>query len=133
MLVPAGILVLLILAAIAVDSSIVLLAQRDLANRTAATANDVAGALVDDSRFYSTGDIAVDERRASQYTALAFQPGRHPAGVETWRASATVVGRQVTIEASAEVPYLFGRAVPGLPRTTTVRARSTATATGGPP
>ena len=45
-------LIVLVLAAITVDSSIAFLAQRELANATAAQANDAAGEVVDGHAFY---------------------------------------------------------------------------------
>jgi hypothetical protein len=131
MLVPAGILVLLVLGAIAVDSAVVFLAQRDLANRTAAAANDIAGAAVSDEAFYTGGAIVVPEGVADAFVDVSFSAARRPAGFESWSADARTVGRSVTVSAEAEVRYLFAPAVPGAARTTTVRARSTAVAVGG--
>ena len=131
MLVPAGILVLLVLAAVAVDSSLVFLAQRDLANRTAAAANDIAGAAVSDEAFYGGGAIVVPEGVADSFVDATFSSARRPEGFVTWTADATTAGRSVTVSAEAEVRYLFAPAVPGVARTTTVRARSTAVAVGG--
>jgi hypothetical protein len=132
MLVPAGILVLLVLGAIAVDSAVVFLAQRDLANRTAAAANDIAGAAVSDEAFYTGGGaIVVPEGVADAFVDVSFSAARRPAGFESWDADATTAGRSVTVSAEAEVRYLFAPAVPGVARTTTVRARSTAVAVGG--
>lgn len=128
MLVPAGILVLLLLAAIAIDGSVLWLAQRDLSSRTAGVAADVAGAAVDDVTFYDGGDIRLRPDVADAYTALAFAPERLPQGYETWRAAAVVEGRSVTITARAEVRYIFAAAIPGLDRTATVQARTTAEA-----
>ena len=132
MLVPAGILVLLVLAAVAVDSALVFVAQRDLANRTAAAANDIAAAAVSDDAFYDGGGtIVLQEARADAFVDVTFAPERRPEGFEARTASATTVGREVTVVAEAEVRYLFAPAVPGVARTTVVRARSTAVAVGG--
>lgn len=128
MLVPAGILVLLLLAAIAIDGSVIWLAQRDLSNRTAGVAADVAGAAVDDVAFYDGGNIRLRPDVADAYTALTFAPERLPQGYETWSADALVEGRSVTITARAEVRYVFAAAIPGLDRTATVQARTTAEA-----
>lgn len=128
MLVPAGILVLLLLAAIAIDGSVVWLAQRDLSSRTAGVAADIAGAAVDDPAFYERGDIRLRADVADAYTALAFEPDRLPHGYEAWGARAVVDGRSVTVTATAEVRYVFATAIPGLERTAVVRARTTAEA-----
>lgn len=130
MLVPAGILVLLVLAAIAVDTAIVLAAQRDLAHRTAAVAGDVANVAVDDASFYSSGAVQLREDVAAMQVRLAFPPERPPAGYDSWAAAARTDGRRVTVSATAEVRYLFAPAIPGTPRSTTVQATSTAEAHG---
>ncbi len=132
MLVPAGILVLLILGAIAVDSAVVLLAQRDLANRTAAAAGDIANSALDDEAFYSPGAIVeLDEQRASAYVRLAFAPDRRPGTYRQWEGDAAVDGRTVTVVATAEVDLIFAKAIPGAAGSATVEARSVATAQGG--
>jgi len=130
MLVPAGILVLLLLAAIAVDAAIVLAAERDLAHRTAAVAGDVANAAVDDERLYGAGAVELRPDLAAAHVAVAFPSEEPPAGYVSWTASAQTEGRRVTVSATAEVRYLFASAVPGGPRSTTVAASSTAEAAG---
>ena len=128
MLVPAGILVLLALAAMSIDSAIVWMAQRDLANRTAATADDIAGAALDDEVLYHEGAIRLRPEAAAAYTDLVFAPERVPEGYVGWAAVAEVDGATVTVRARAEVRYLFAPAIPGVARTATVQAASTAEA-----
>jgi hypothetical protein len=132
MLVPAAVLVLLVLGAICVDSAVVFLGQRDLANRTAATANDIAGFAVSDGAFYDgDGAVTLDDDRALAYVALAFPRERVPGGFASWQADAVTAADQVTVVAEAEVRSIFAKAIPGAPDTTTVRARSVATARSG--
>lgn len=132
MLVPAAVLVLLMLGAIAVDSAVVFLAQRDLADRTAAAANDIAAFASSDAAFYATGEIALAADAAERYTALAFPATDVPAGYRTWTARATLDGlRTVRVTASADVTYIFAKALPGFPEAVTVEATSIATARGG--
>lgn len=133
MLVPAAVLVLVVLAAIAIDSAIVVLAQRDLLNRTAAAANDVAGFAVSEEKFYSSPDgrVELDQERTGAFVDLVFSEERRPANYEAWSGRGVTDGRQVVVEATARVRYLFAPAVPGVARTATVTARSTATARGG--
>jgi hypothetical protein len=128
MLVPAGILVLLLLAAVAIDGSAIWLAQRDLSSRTAGVAADIAGAAVDDATFYDGGEIRLRPDVADAYTALAFSPERLPRGYDAWGAEVVVDGRSVTVAATAQVRYLFASAIPGLSRTAVVQARTTAEA-----
>lgn len=129
MLVPAAVLVLLVLGAICVDSAVVFLAQRDLANRTAAAANDIAGFAVSDAAFYErSGIVALDDERADAFVRLAFPPDRPPGGFHAWTADADAAGDSVTVAAEGEVRSIFAKAIPGAPETTTVRARSVASA-----
>ncbi len=133
MLVPAAVLVLVVLAAIAIDSAIVVLAQRDLTNRTAAAANDAAGFAVSEERFYrgTAGTVALDQRRAAAFVDLVFSEERRPGNYESWSGRVVTDGSQVVVEATARVRYLFAPAVPGAARVATVTARSTATARSG--
>lgn len=130
MLVPAGILVLLLLAAIAVDAAIVLGAERELAHRTAAVAGDLANLAVDDERLYGSGRVELRDDIADAQTQLAFPPDRPPAGFLSWDATARAEGRRVTVTATAEVRYLFAPAIPGVRRTARIEAASTAEAVG---
>ena len=130
MLVPAGILVLLALAAMAVDAAIVLAAERDLAHRTAAVAGDLANVAVDDAELYGSGRVTLRPDVATALVETAFPADAPPAGYESWRAEARTDGRLVTIAAEARVRYLFAPAVPGVARSTVVRATSTAEAAG---
>lgn len=125
MLVPAAVLVLLVLAAIAVDTAVVLLAQRDLVNRTAAAANDVAALAADDGAFYERGQVTIDEDVADAYVGRAFGAAT-PSQYRSWGADAhTAGGDTVVVEAWADVRPVFA----GFWRDATrVEARSTATA-----
>jgi hypothetical protein len=130
-LVPAGILVLLVLASIAVDSALVHFAQRDLANRTAAAGNDIAGLAVDDAAFYDEdGTITLDQERADAYIRLAFAPERLPDGYSSWSAVAETRGNSVIVSAEAEVDLIFSKAIPGVAHAARVEARSLASARG---
>jgi len=131
MLVPAAILVLIVLGAIAVDSAVVFLAQRDLANRTAGAANDIAGIAVSDEQFYDGGAIALDSARAEAYVGLAFAPARRPSSFSSWTATATTDGNHVVVEAEADVRLVFAPAIPGVHRSVSVRSRSLASAREG--
>ena len=132
MLVPAAVLVLLMLGAVAVDSAVVMLAQRDLADHTAAIANDIAGFSLDDPSFYDGDGVTLSEPMAKRYAALAFSDDRRPAGFISWTGTASARGpRTIHVTASADVRYVFAGALPGVADRTTVRAESTATARGG--
>lgn len=108
------------------------LAQRDLANRTAAAANDIAGAATSDASFYGEGRVAIDAGEARRYVAAAFAPPLRPDGYVSWAPELRVIGdRTVEVSATAEVRYVFASAIPGVRHTATVSARSVATSRGG--
>lgn len=132
LLVPAGVLVLFVLAAIAVDFSLAFLGQRELSAAAAAAANDAAGAAVSDAAFYgaSSGDITVDGARAQRVAAEAVIR-RRPTGVTITHVVVRTGGPHVCVAVTGRVPYLFTPIVPGLPRSAEVRGESVATAVVG--
>lgn len=135
MLMPAAVLILLILGAIAVDAAVVHLGQRQLANAVAAAANDAAGAALSDAAFYGDGRLTVDPARARSVAgisfAAAFPPSRSGAVTPAGPPSVSVSGDQVCVAAEARVRHIFARAIPGVAHSTVVRARSAATAVRG--
>jgi Flp pilus assembly protein TadG len=132
MLVPAAVLVLVILAAIAVDSAIVMLASRDVNNRAAAASNDIASIAIDDDAFYNqSGAIALRQAEADKFIDVAFSSSQPPKGYDRLVGHATVNGREVTVTAEADVRLLFARAIPGVRHVSTVKAAARATAAGG--
>ncbi len=81
LLFPAGVLIVLVLAAMAVDTSIAFMGQRELANATAAAANDAASQAVDNSAFYQQDRIQLDpvavESLAVAKVRAAVDQARH--------------------------------------------------------
>jgi len=130
LLMPAAVLVLVVLASIALDSAVVFLGQRELANAAAAAARDGASA-VSSSRFYGGGVIAVDAAEAERRARAAIA-ARDVHGVTlSGPVAVTVAGRQVCVTVTGRVDRIVARSIPGVPGRVTVRARSTATAAGG--
>jgi len=127
LLVPAAVLVLMVLGAIAVDGAIVFLGQRELGSAVAAAANDAAGAAFADAPFYEAGRVEVDVDRA-QRVAAASLAARAPRGIELrGPPEVTIVGRQLCVRATARVPRVFARSIPGASRSVVITAESTAT------
>jgi len=110
-LVPAAVLVLVILGAIAVDSAIAFLGQREVSNAAAAAANDAAGAALSDDAFYRSGLLVVDEARARSVAAHAVA-ARAPRRVEVESVDVAVAGDEVCVTVRGRVPYVFSRALP---------------------
>ena len=131
LLFPAGVLVVLVLAAIAVDASIAFLGERELPAAVAAAANDAATEAISDETFYGAGRVELDdaevERVATERVRTSLDPDRHRA----LAVRATVVRSsggcawRLRVEASATVRYLFAAALPGGPDTAEVESAAT--------
>jgi Flp pilus assembly protein TadG len=131
LLFPAGLLIMVALAAMTVDSAIGFLAQRQLMNATAAAANDAATQALSDRAFYQDNRL---ELSAADVEAVAVDrvfdlvdSGRHHGLTVT--AAATRTGGcawTVTVRASSRVDELFGKAMPGSRGQVAVHAESTA-------
>ncbi|MHB8506509.1 MAG: hypothetical protein ACYDEN_12455, partial [Acidimicrobiales bacterium] len=111
-LVPVGILVLVLLAAMAVDAATAVLGQRQLADALAVAADDAATAGMNNRAFYTSGTVALDQAAsaAAVCAALAAQGGT---GLHDLRLQVGVAGPVVTVSGRAEVDGVFGRAIPG--------------------
>jgi hypothetical protein len=128
-LVPAGFLVLIMLAAIAVDSAVAFLGQRQLGDALAAAANDAAAAAVSNSTFYGSGRIAIDPNTAAAVVCQSIE-AQHP-NLSDIRLSVALAGPAIAVRGTAQVEEVFGRALPGL-HTRQVSASASAAAEGAP-
>lgn len=134
LLFPAAVLIVVVLAAIVVDSSIAFLGERELAQATAAAANDAATQAISDRAFYQGDHIQLDadtvERVAVRSVLTSVDDDRHhDIVVEATAIPPSDPGCPwaVRVSAAATVDYLFARAIPGGPRQARVEATSTAT------
>ena len=139
LLFPAAVLVVVVLAAVAVDASIAFLGERELANATAAAANDAAGRAISDPAFYQADRIELDpatvERVAVGRVRAALDTGRHHDVLVDVLALPPAVagcGWTVRVTARSRVAYIFSRAVPGGPDSIAVEATSVAGPQQGP-
>lgn len=133
MLVPAGVLVLVVLASIAVDSAIAFLAQRQLVDLAAAVANDAATAALSEPAFYRTDGgprIEIDDGAADRLVEEALV-ARAPRGIDELSADVRVAGDQICVSLTGRVSYVFAKAVPGADDTATVTGRAAATSAEG--
>ena len=126
-LVPAGVLVVIIVAAIAVDMGVVYLGQRQLADAAVAAANDAAGAGLSDSAFYRQGAVSLDPQRVSVVVCAAMRAQTGEA-VRHLTVEVAVSGPAVAVRARGLVDEVFGRTVPGLRAARPVRAEAQASA-----
>ena len=135
LLFPAAVLIVVVLAAIAVDSAIVFLGQREVANAVTAAANDAAGAGVGNRAFYQGGRVELDPatvHRLAVDQVVAALDGERFAGlqvdVDVAPAAASGCPPVVRVRASASISSLFAAALPG----DGGQVRVTSTATGSP-
>jgi Flp pilus assembly protein TadG len=133
LLFPAGVLIVLVLSAITVDTSIAFLAQRELANATAAAANDAASRAIDSDAFYEGDRLELDPDAvaavAEERVRLALDGTRHR-GLQVRAVATPPMGPgcpwTVQVSASSRVAYVFAKALPGGPDEAAVRATSVA-------
>lgn len=133
MLVPAGVLVLVILGSIAVDSAIAFLGQRQLVDLASAVANDAATAALSQPAFYRTDGgprIEIDGGAADRLVDEALV-ARSPEGIENLTAEVRVVGDAICVSLTGRVAYVFAKAIPGADDSATVTGRAAATAVEG--
>jgi hypothetical protein len=131
LLMPAGLLIVLVLASIAVDMSLVHLRKRQAFELAAAAANDAATAGVDQGRLRTTHDYVLDPERVRAVVAdvvaaseLAPELAKPP--------KVTVTAAGVRVELALQADYIFADVVPGAPDGTEVTASATAAAAAGP-
>lgn len=132
LLFPAGLFVVLVLAAIAVDSSIAFLGERELAGAVVAAANDAATQALSNRGFYRDGNVELDtaevERVAEERVRTSLDADRHrglAVQARVVRPSGSACTWSVRVEASSTVAYLFARALPGGPDEAHVDAAAT--------
>jgi hypothetical protein len=123
MLMPAAVLVVVVLGALAVDQSVVYLRQRELVAAAEAAANDAAGYGLDPGAFYERDEISLDPARA-RAAALASLRAR---GLDDVTLVALEVdGDELVVRLRGEAEYLFGGAIPGGDRRIPITARASA-------
>lgn len=133
LMVPAALTVLLMLAGVAVDETVVMLAHRQLHAAAASAANDAVTAGVDLEHFNRTGIYRLDAARVE--AAVTRSLGAQGEGIiERTTLSGPVTGTDsrgrptVQVTLTVEVRLLFTKAVPGFAGTRRVTERATATA-----
>ena len=108
MLMPAAVLIMLLLGAIAVDSAIVYLGQRQAYNVAFDAANDAAGAGFDLEVARTEGEIVYDSDRVEDLAAQAVAAAAID-GLEL--VSAEVEGTAVVVTVRRTVEHLFVQAL----------------------
>jgi len=130
LLAPAGMLILLVLAALSFDLALAFQAKRQLVELAEAAANDAVTAGLDDGRFRAGGTYCLDPARVARSVAATVGAGTTEVRVVAVDVPAApgdcATATAVTLEAHS--PYPFGRAIPGMPDGVVLRATGRATA-----
>jgi len=130
MLMPAGVLVVLLLGAIAFDLSLLFLRQRQASSVAADVANDLATAALDDMAFRATGEFRLDPVRAEELGVALV--GASDVAERVTEVEIAVVGPSVVeVALTLEVDYVFAKSIPGAADGTTVQATASADARAG--
>jgi Flp pilus assembly protein TadG len=129
-LAPAGFLVLMILAAVSVDSAVAYLGQRQLNDAVTAAANDAATAGLSNPAFYGNGKVTLDPS-ASVAAVCASMAAQGNTSLHDVHLEVGVSGAEIEVEATARIDAVFGRFLPGF-GTRKVSALAVADAQQGP-
>lgn len=129
-LMPVAALVFVILGALALDATVLFMAERELAGAAAAAANDAVTAAIDEEAFYATGCVAVAPDEAADVVRRSVAAKRlGDGGIDLSPPDVEVVdGSRVTVTLRGRAPHVFTKALPGGPASTAVAATATATA-----
>jgi Flp pilus assembly protein TadG len=127
MLMPAAVLVVLMLGAIAFDLSVVFLRQRQASSLAVDVANDLATAALDEDALRGAGTYRLDPERARDLAVTLV--GASDLAEEVVDVEVDVLGADtVEVRVVLAVEYVFARAIPGARDGTTVEASATAVA-----
>ena len=126
LLMPAAVLVVLVLGAIAVDMTIVHLGEREAITAAQAAADDAATWGVDDTALYGNGSYRLDRSRVVEavHTSLAH----HELSGRLTDLRVAVNGTTVSVTVELEVDYVFAPIIPDAPHHTRVQATASASA-----
>jgi hypothetical protein len=130
LLMPASVLVLLVLGALAVDAALLLLGEREAADLSAAAANDAAVAGIDRDALYHCGTLTLDASQANLAVQRVVLARSSDAMNDV---SAAITGVEVvdglprvTVTTTGTVDLIFTPAIPGFDLTRQVRATASA-------
>jgi hypothetical protein len=127
-LMPAAVLIVLLLGAIAVDLTVVHLRQQQAIDAAGSAANDAVTYGLDEGALRVGDGYRVDPGRAR----VAVERSLVAQGLEERLAAAPIVTEptpdSVKVVVVLRADYLFARSLPGAPRGTTVQGTATATA-----
>lgn len=130
MLVPAGVLVVLLLGAVAFDLSLVFLRQRQASSVAVDLSNDLATLALDEQHLRATGEYRLDAALARDTAGDLL--ARSDLAEEATGLEVRVIGTDsVSVTVTVAVDYVFARSIPGAAEGTEVHATATAVAAPG--
>jgi Flp pilus assembly protein TadG len=133
LLVPAGVLVVIVLASIAVDFAIAFLGEREVASLASAAANDAASAAVDEAHLRTTGEFRIDPDRAEDVVAATIAASSVDLHLDAPVVDVIDIGGEpaVRVRLTGRIDYVFAPALPGAPDGADVSASAVAVADEG--
>ena len=131
-LVPAGFLVLVVMAALAVDSAVAYRDQNELHDTLTAAANDAVTAGLSDRSFYGGGRISLDPGLVAASVCQSIEAQDVGSSLHRMQVGLAISGNTIEVTGSATVTAVFGRAVPGVGRRS-IRSSADAVVTAGGP
>lgn len=121
LLMPAAVLVLLILGAIAVDSAIGFMAQRNLVAAAGDASNDAASLALDRTQLLGGGHVRLQRDEVARSVDYVLRrDGINDATID--EVTVTADGQSARVRIHRTVHLVFAPIVPGVAHTTTVRA-----------
>jgi hypothetical protein len=130
-LMPAAVLIVLLLGAVAVDLTAVHLRRQQAIEAAASAANDAVTFGLDESALRSGRGYRLDPVRVREVVLRSIEDQGLADDLVAPPVVTEPTPSSVHVELSMRADYVFARSLPGAPRGTTVRGAATATAVQG--
>jgi hypothetical protein len=128
MLWPTAVLIVLLLASIAFDFSVVLMGRRELLWAAEAAANDAATFGLDQAHYRRTNEIRLERGRVEDAVRSALLARDAEFDLTRQPSVRIDAGGRVEVTLTARIPFLFADGFPGLPDAETVTVTADAVA-----
>jgi hypothetical protein len=125
MLMPAAVLVMVVLAAIAMDLSLVHLGRRELVAAAEAAANDATTYGIDEPAYRAGAGVRLDPMRVQRSVHQTLAARGLVERLEQ-APRVEIVGNGVRVSLAMQVRYVFAKALPGVDHTVVVTASGAA-------
>jgi len=128
LLAPAGLLILLLLAAVSFDLTAAFQRKRELVELADAAANDAVSAGIDVDRLRAGGSVCLSAERVARVVAATVAVSELQADVVgvALRGADPRCPTEATIALRTRSPYPFGQVVPGTPQAIELTATGSA-------